>query len=190
MEIIIKKATLRNGLFLNYEFVQQDKNSVNTIKTSSDAPVHEDLQKCFRRLIPHFAFIAEEIDEELAKKAIDDFESYLLVPFDDAPEPKLYNFECYEVSISDVKGLNFVSIFGSKKLSTTETISFKTPSVDLDSLNDYKFVQELSNLIELLKSEVKQYMDGKHSERKQMEMFSEEEEEDLIEEKSAFGDSK
>ena len=190
MEIIIKKATLRNGLFLNYEFVQQDKNSVNTIKTSSDAPVHEDLQKCFRRLIPHFAFIAEEIDEALAKKSIEDYEKYLMVPFDEAPEPKLYNFDCYEVSISDVKGLNFVSIFGSKKLSTNDTISFKTPSVDLDSLTEYKFVKELSDLIDLLKNEVKLYMDGKHSERKQMEMFSNEDDEVMADEQNAFGDSK
>ena len=36
MNIIIKKAAIRSGLFLNYEFEQRDTDVNNTIKTQKD----------------------------------------------------------------------------------------------------------------------------------------------------------
>jgi hypothetical protein len=182
MNIIIKKAAIRSGMFLNYEFEQRDEISNNNIKTQSDAPIHDDLAKAFRQLIPHFAFITDEISEELARKCIDDPETFIFQPLEDAPEPRIYNFHVHEFSIMDKKGLNFVSISGSKTLLSKDTISFSTPSVDLDSLNDYKFVQQLSTLVEVLKKEVLLYMEGKQSERRQLEMFKDEDlEDDAIE---------
>ncbi len=178
MHIVIKKASIRNGLFLNYEFEQRDTDVNNTIKTQSDAPIHEDLQKAFRKLIPHFALITEEIPEELAKSAIEDPEEYLFKPLEEAVEPKLYNFHVHEFSVVDKKGLNFVSLSGSKTLASKDVIGFSTYLVDLDSLTDYKFVQELTDLIDQLKKEVLLYMEGKQAPRKQLEMFSEEEEEE------------
>lgn len=179
MNIVIKKASIRNGLFLNYEFEQRDTDVNNTIKTQSDAPIHEDLHRAFRLLIPHFAFIAEEISEELAKKCMDEPEVYLFCPFEEAPEPAIFNFHVHEFSIIDKKGLNFVTISGSKTLVSKDVIGFSTPSIDLDSLNDYKFVQKLSNIVELLKSEVLQYMEGKQAPRRQLEMFSGEEQDGI-----------
>lgn len=178
MNIIVKKAAMRNSLFLNYEFEQRDVDVNNTIKTQSDAPIHEDLQHAFKRLIPHFAFIAEEIDEKLAKKAIEDPETYLFTLLEEAPEPKIHNYHVHEFSIVDKKGLNFVSFAGTKTLASKDVIAFSTPSIDLDSINDYKFVQELSELIDVLKQEILEYMDGKQAPRKQLEMWSENEEEE------------
>jgi hypothetical protein len=178
MNIVIKKASIRNGLFLNYEFEQKDTDVNNTIKTQSDAPIHEDLHKGFRKLIPHFALITEEISVELAKMAIDDPEEYLFKPFEEAIEPHLYKFHVNEFSVLDKKGLNFVSLSRSKTLATKDSISFSTYLVDLDNLTDYKFVQELSYLVDELKREVLLYMEGKQAPRKQLEMFSEEDQED------------
>ncbi|QYS85440.1 hypothetical protein JJC03_09335 [Flavobacterium oreochromis] len=175
MNITIKKASLRNNMFLNYEFEQKDTEVNNTIKTQSDAPIHEDLANLFRKLIPHFAFITEEISEDLALNAINDPDDYLFRPLENAIEPKLYNFYVTEFCVVDKKGLNFVSLSGGKVLASKDTISFSTYLVDLDSLNDYKFVSELSDLIEELKREVLLYMDGKQAPRKQLEMFDEEE---------------
>lgn len=178
MNIVIKKASIRNGLFLNYEFEQRDTDVNNTIKTQSDAPIHEDLQKAFRKLIPHFAFITEEIPEELAKLAINDPEEYLFKPFDEAIEPKLYNFNVHEFAVTDKKGLNFICLSGGKTLASKDFMSFSTYLVDLDSLTDYKFVHELSELVDELKREVLLYMEGKQAPRKQLEMFSEEDQEE------------
>ncbi len=181
MNITIKKASIRSGMFLNYEFEQRDVDVNNTIKTQSDAPIHEDLAKAFRMLIPHFAFVAEEITEELATKAIEDPETYLFQLLENAPEPKLYNFHVHEFSVIDKKGLNFVSISGSKTLTSKDVIYFSTPSIDLDSLTDYKFVNALANLVDTLRDEIKLYMEGKQAPKRQLEMFNEEEEDEGIE---------
>lgn len=176
MEILVKKGTIVNYHFLSYEIERKDTDSTNTIKTKSDAPIHDDMVRAFRKLIPHFALITEEIPEELAKLAIEDPELYLMKPFSQAIEPKLYNFNVHEFTVVDKKGMNFVALAGSKSLASKDVIGFSTYLIDLDS-RDYPFVDQLAELIEELKREVLLYMDGKQAPKKQLEMFDEEEDE-------------
>lgn len=174
MNIVIKNAAIRSSLFLSYEFEQKDLDVKNTIKTSSDAPIHDDLRNAFRALIPHFAFICEEItDENLVSKAIADPEMYLS-DRESAPDDSFFKFKVNSFTMIDLKkGLNFVSISGDKQLSTLEEISFPSPSIDLEG-GTYKFRSELAETIEVLKKEVLAYMQGKQAPKTQMEMFREE----------------
>lgn len=177
MNIVIKTAAIRSSLFLTYEFEQKDIDVNNTIKTSSDAPIHDDLRNAFKALIPHFAFICEEItNESLVSKAIQDPEMYLS-DSESAPDDSFFKFNVNSFSMVDLKkGLNFVSISGSKQLSTLEVISFTSPSIDLEG-GTYKFRAELAEAIEVLKKEVLAYMQGKQAAKTQMEMFGEDSEE-------------
>ncbi len=175
MEILIKKAGVTSGLFLTYEFEQTDSNVKNINKTKSDLPIHDDLRKAFRALIPHFVFICEEItDEELILKAINNYDEYL-----EDKETSLYP-EFFKYYVSDFtlagKGDNIkLRISGAKSLESFESISFTAPEIILDSTK-YKFVEDLKDAVEVLKHEVIAYMEGKHAPKAQMEMFPEEEE--------------
>ena len=45
MQIEIKKAKIKNRIFLAYEYIQKDHDVENKNSTSSDAPIHDDLGK-------------------------------------------------------------------------------------------------------------------------------------------------
>jgi len=181
MEILIKKAGIVSSLFLSYEFEQTDSNVKNINKTRSDLPIHDDLRKAFRQLIPHFVFICEEItDETLIEKAINNYEDYL----EDKETSLFPTFFKYYVSDFEIKGkgdAEKLKISGSKGLESFETISFTAPEIILDSTK-YKFVEDLKETVELLKSEIIAYMEGKHAPKQQTEMFAGEEFEEEEEE--------
>lgn len=176
MNIIIKKATIRGSLFLSYEFEQRDIDVNNTIKTSSDAPIHDDLRAAFRHLIPHFAFICEEItDVDLVESALERPESYLEDPEHSASDA-FFKYRVSEFQIIEKDGVEKITISGGKRLQTTKEISFSTPSFIIDT--DYKFHMQLSTAIEVLKEEVLAYMQGKQAPKTQLEMFGQEEEQE------------
>lgn len=170
MNVIIKKATIRGSLFLNYEFEQTDGDVKNLIRTSSDAPIHDDLRNAFRDLIPHFAIICEEVtDEKLVKKAVKNPEQYLY-DRETAADETFFKYRVYEFSLTEKKGIEFITLSGSKYLTNHQDIGFTTPPIDLDS-KDYKLSNELSESIDHLRQEVLNYMNGKQAPKTQLEMF-------------------
>ncbi|MCZ8144888.1 hypothetical protein [Flavobacterium sp.] len=183
MNIVIQKAQL-NGIFLSYEFEQKDTDSNNLMKVKSDLPVHDDLRTAFRNLIPHFAFICDQVtDENLFKKACAD---PLLYTGDreTAPDDTFFKYQVYAVSLNTKKGNNKITMHGCRQVGELfEEISFSSPEIDLDS-DKYKYAADLAELVEVLKSEVMAYMEGKHAAKTQMAMFEGEEEE--ADEQGAF----
>ena len=183
MEILIKKAGIVSSLFLSYEFEQTDSNVKNMIKTSSDLPIHEDLRKAFRALIPHFVFICEEItDETIIEKAINNYDAYLENK-ETSAHPELFKYYVSDFILAG-KGDNIkLKISGSKLLESFGSISFTAPEIILDSTK-YKFIEALKDAVEVLKHEVIAYMEGKHAPKAQLEMFAGEEvnEEDFADE--------
>jgi len=179
MQIVIKKAGIRGSLFLSYEFEQTDVDVKNTIKTSSDAAIHDDLRIAFRKLIPHFALICEQVkDVKLIEKAIKNYDSYLgdsEVAIDDT----FFKYRISEFNIVEKHGDEVVYISGSRQLETHKEIHFSTPGNSLVMDEDYKFHSELVETVDLLKKEVLLYMQGKTAPKAQMEMFNEKEEDDF-----------
>ena len=178
MQIVIKKAAIRGSLFLSYEFEQTELDVKNTIKTSSDAPIHDDLRIAFRKLIPHFTFICEEVkDEKLVAKAIKSYDNYLSDK-ESAVNDTFFKYRVHEFNIVEKDGDEKVFIKGSKQLETLKEISFSTPGTSLYD-DDYKFRSELNEIIEELKDEVTAYMQGKTAPKAQTEMsFGDEDDED------------
>lgn len=179
MEVTIKKAAIRGRLFLSYEFDQTELGVKNSIKTSSDQPIHEDLRNAFKNLIPHFAFICEEVrDQKLVKKAIKDPEDYLMNK-EEAKDVTFFKYHVFQFSIIEKKdGGEYISISGSKQLESLEEISFATPNISLHD-DEYPLLDELNETIDELKSEVLAYMQGKAAPKAQMTMFGDDDEDDF-----------
>ena len=64
MSIEIRKAGIRSGIFLAYEYNLEEAGVSAKNKTQSTAPIHEDLENAFKKLIPHFILLTEELPVE------------------------------------------------------------------------------------------------------------------------------
>jgi hypothetical protein len=170
MNVEIKKAKITNSMFLYYEFKRTDVTSNDICKISSDAPMHNDLHKAFKSLIPCFALITEQIaDETLVNSAIEEPENYL-EDRETAIDDSFFKFRVHEVSIKGKDGFESYQIFGSRQLENYKEIHFSTPEFSLTD-DDLKFKIELADLIKILKEEVIKYMEGKQAPKQQLEMF-------------------
>ena len=70
-EIEIKKAKVKSGMFLAYEYSERTLAAHNNIATSSDAPIHPDLESAFKKLIPRFALLTEEVSQGIVAGTIE-----------------------------------------------------------------------------------------------------------------------
>lgn len=173
MEIVIKSAEIKSSMFLKYSFEQTTDTSKNSGSLTSDQPIHDDLRNAFRSLIPHFAFICEEVtDEKLVKKAIDNPEDYL-EDIENAKDPSFFKYRVYGVTIKGKEEAEQLIINGSKKLNNGKSFGFSTPEFFVIS-SDYKFNDELQDVFEILKREIIAYIDGKQAPKVQMAMFNDE----------------
>lgn len=181
MNITIKNASIKSGLFLKYgydHFVGSTKYSHPS--TTGDAPIHDDLREAFLALTPHFAFICEEISESVCRQAINDFNQGII--YQDAETDPLRKYTVTGFTLG--KDSEGVTIIVSKRLDSGKSININTPFMKWD--DDYAFDSELIAAVDLLKSEVYEYIEGKRAPaERQMEMFVQDEEE----EKEAFADA-
>lgn len=158
MQIKITSAKIKSRLFLSYAYSAKENGIDNKISTSSDAPIHEDLQSAFDVLVPHLILITEESEITDKLRDLIDRESgqdFIL------PE----NFEKYKVTgitIAGAEDSESVVISGYKELKTGNYVKLNTPAQKFDDEN-YEFANDLYNAIEHLKSEVVEYMDGKRA---------------------------
>ena len=157
MNITIKNASIKGHLFLKYGY----DHFVNTTKfqhsSSGDAPIHDDLRDAFEALTPHFAFICEEITESVCRQAIDDFKKGVV--YQDAESNPLKKY--FVAGFALGKDSEGVTISGRKSLESGDSININTPFMKWDS--DYTFNQELIEAVDLLKSEVYEYIEGKRA---------------------------
>jgi SpoU rRNA methylase family enzyme len=170
MSIQVKKASIKNSLFLAYEYDQSINSTKNIIKTSSDAPIHDDLRDAFSALIPHFAFICEEIKETDCKERLESPEEEL------SEEHPLLKYKVSGFSIGGQGDSEGVTISGSKRLESGSILNLNTPFLKFEDVKDYVFMPELRESIDILKSEVYEYLEGKQAPSKQPSMNFEEEE--------------
>lgn len=174
MNLTIKKATILSSLFLGYKYEAKDADKKDNSNTTSDAPIHEDLRKAFRVLIPHFAFICEEItDENLIRSAIQNPEDYLFER-ENAVTDVFFKYNVYQFEVKKSKNYDFHILTGSKCLKNLDEVVFSTPEIDLQD-DKYPFQKELNEAIENVKLEVLAYMQGKQSEKAQLNMFDDNE---------------
>lgn len=155
--IEIRKASITSGIFLAYEYIIQENNVSNKNKTQSTAPIHDDLRNAFKKLIPHFILLTEEMSEDRMKGII---ENNLLLPEDIENKYQVSSF-----ALGGSEDNQTITISGFKVLSNDRIVSFSSPSQKLyeDRADGYKFSEELREALEHLVSEVQEYMDGKQA---------------------------
>ena len=168
MNITIKNASIKSTIFLKYgydHFVNSTKYSHPS--TTGDAPIHDDLRDAFAALTPHFAFICEEISESMCKQSITDFENGVFYKDEEVDPLRKYDVIGFALG-KDSEG---VTIIGTKKLDSGKSININTPFLKWD--DDYAFSSELIAAVDLLKSEVYEYIEGKRApaQNQTMDMF-------------------
>lgn len=159
MSIKITNAKIKSRLFLSYGYSVKENNIENKIPTcSSDAPIHEDLERAFDNLIPHFIIITEE------SEITDKLQNLITRPNNEnfvLPEDIEKKYKVTGITISGSEDNEGVTISGLKFLKTGKSVSFNTPDKKFDD-EEYEFTDELYQAVEHLKNEVLEYMDGKH----------------------------
>lgn len=182
MSTTITTAKIKNKLFLAYGYSQRIEGVENKITTSSDAPIHDDLRNAFLRLIPHFALICEEITEDVARTAIKT--GFIKNQQEENP---LNRFDVVGFSIGGSGDSEGVTISGSKWLVSGKVVNFNTPFVKWE--DDYVFIEELIEAVDILKSEVYDYLEGKQASKMQQAMTFMSEDDEDGQEKEAFADA-
>lgn len=160
--IEIRKAGIRNGIFLGYEYVLEDNGISAKNKTQSTAPIHDDLRGAFEKLIPHFILLTEELPEDRMKGII---ENNLLLPEDIEKKYQVTDFE-----LGGQEDAQTIKISGFKVLSNDKSVGFSTPSQKLheDRTEGYKYDFQLRETLDVLIQEVHEYMDGKQAPRSEV----------------------
>lgn len=161
MKIKIQNAKIRSRLFLSYAYTAKENEVENKIKQDSDAPIHDDLERAFDNLIPHFIIITEESEvTEKIRNVInrDPDEDFIL------PEDIEKKYKVTGIAITGSEDNEGVIISGMKFLKTGKSVAFSTPDKKFED-EEYEFSQELYDAVEHLKNEVLEYMDGKHGTR-------------------------
>lgn len=148
----IKKANIREGLFLYVEFTEElQGHNRKENKINSTVPIHEDLKNSFDALHRHLAILCDEVN--VSKKS--EF-SELVFPAFDA--------RGFTIGGSTESG---VTISGSKD-GKYGTVNLNTPFTKYDE-SEYPYMPELTLDIEACIYEVEQYLfEGKRAPEKQI----------------------
>lgn len=179
--MIIKKAQIKNRLFLSSEYSEREGNVKRNLKEDSDAPIHEDLRNAFMKLVPHLILICQQLPKESVKHIIEN-EDYT---YDHSDEFKDEIFKMYFVdgfvkkTSKDGDGLTGgVILSGRRMLSSGKSLELNPPMIKYDASKDeaYEYLEELQEAVAELEHEVYAYVkEGKQASSTQTSLFEEEE---------------
>lgn len=145
----IKKAKIKNELFLEVEYNELLKDGTNTVKKDCTAPVHDDLKKCFKKLDAYLASQSEQYTKD--------------------GEVDSARVTCRGFSISnDGEG---VTLTGTRILENGKAFNFNSPYIKWDD----EGAEKLRVTLNVCKAEVIKYLfEGKHQPEAQQKIdFSE-----------------
>jgi len=145
------------GSTCEFSYYETTEAGHNIINASCDAIVHDDLRNAFSQLVPHLAFMCDEVeDNKYLEKAMDDIAA---IAFDSKIGEKLNKFEVTSFKLNGLGASETVVISGRKKLKTGKYVFLNTPPIKWE--DEYQYINELRTAIEICKSEIIQYQDGK-----------------------------
>ncbi len=189
--ITIKKAKIKNNLFLEVEYSEKQKDGTNTVKKDCTAPVHDDLKLAFKKLVPHLAVVCGQTHIASGKSA-----TSVAIAFPeeelkwqlDPDENFAFTLGGWElVSKHFIVGFSIggsgdsegVTLTGYRELKNEKVLNLVSPFTKWD--DDYELASELGEVIEECKSEVKKYLfEGKHQPDVQGDLFAQEDQDDPL----------
>lgn len=152
--IKIKKASIKDGLFLDVEYDETLADSAATVKKSCKAPIHDDLKNAFSKMDVHLCTLSEQYDEGGHT--------------DDG------NVTAKGFVIGGSGDHEGVTIIGGRNVDAGY-LNLVAPFTKWDS--DYEYISELGEIVEECKNEVMLYLfENKHQPEAQLEMEFENEE--------------
>lgn len=155
--IKIRKAKIKDGLFLEADYVQElPGHSKKNISMSSTVPVHEDLTNAFVKLNKHLALLCDDLP--CRAKTIADWDTDAIV-----------NYTVKGFSIGGNDENEGVTLSGNKE-AKHGIVNLNSPFQKWEG-SEYKFMEELNADVEACLYEVEQYLfNGKRAPEKQLEM--------------------
>lgn len=178
--ITLKKAKIKDNLFLEVEYSEQAEDGTNTVKKDCSAPVHDDLKKAFKKLNIHLALLCEQVIEPSkggisVTKGLEAENAILLDPDEDFAFTKdgwqlISKMACKGFTIGGSGDNEGVTLIGTRTLSNDKALNLVSPFTKWEEdYNPYSYSSELSQIIEECKHEVKEYLfNGKHQPDAQM----------------------
>jgi hypothetical protein len=185
-QINVTKVSVSQGMFLkvSYKELLPDSDERSHPNVSCSAPVHVDLATAFVNIKPHLALICEEITQnefieaipedqrsedmvvemgELvnAVKATRGRKQLPLIPdlnATDEEENIMDNFILNSVEFKTVAGIHGIVLTGEKRLSTGKWMGLGPSPLIKENDPEYKFISDLLQLGEILKYEVRLYI--------------------------------
>jgi hypothetical protein len=157
MEIKINSAEIRSGMFLkwNYEEIKPERRT--SFSCNADGPIQEELKEAFQKLLPHFLLLTEMKGRKEVIESLD--------LGNELPEEITTKYKVTSFATKDKNGDITVEIKGVKHLNIGKTIGIP------------EFYDQMIEIVEEIKNHILDYMDGKQSERVQVEMeFGDEDE--------------
>ena len=167
MEIKINSAEIRSGMFLkwNYEEIKPERRT--SFSCNADGPIQEELKEAFQKLLPHFLLLTEMKGRKEVIESLD--------LGNELPEEITNKYKVTSFATKDKNGDIHVEMKGVKHLNIGKTIGIPGPIVR--PTDEYEFYSEMIEVVEEIKNHILDYMDGKQSERVQVEMeFGDEDE--------------
>jgi len=154
-KITIKKAKIKDDIFLDVEFTEElSGHSKKDIKISCTTPIHDDLIQSFKQLHKHLTILCDEI--EVPKQA--DFKT-----------AEFHEFIVRAFSIGGNDENEGVTLSGYKK-GRFGIVNLNTPFTKFEDA-DYPFISCLVEDISIAIYEVEQYLfEGKRAPEKQLEL--------------------
>jgi hypothetical protein len=138
----IRKAKIKNEIFLEVEYSEMIKDGTNTVKKDCTAPIHNDLKAAFQKLDVHLTAIAQQ--------------------YNSSGEFDFENVTCTGFSVGgNGEG---VKLFGTRKLDPGGAFNFLSPFHKWDAETvEYDGRDGLRGAIAAAKAEVTKYLfEGKH----------------------------
>jgi hypothetical protein len=151
--IKIKKALIKDGLFLNVEYNEKTASGNNKVKKDCTPPIHDDLKAEFAKLDEHLATICEQ--------------------FDSVGNIDVDNTSCKGFAIGGEGESEGVTLIGTRKMDDGKVVNLVSPFTNYG--DDYGSISELSKIVDGCVSETKQYLfEGKFRPDNQGSLFEDE----------------
>jgi hypothetical protein len=149
--VTIKKATIKDGLFLAVKFEENTPSGTNSVSKDCTAPIHDDLRKAFQGLDEHLAEICHQYNET---GAID-----------------TENISCNGVAFGGGNGdSGGVTLIGSRHLDDGNVVNLTSPFKKYS--DGYSGMAELNELTDNAIREIKLYLfEGKQKPQEQQSLF-------------------
>lgn len=145
---------------VNYSEHEKD-NTKTSFAVSKKQTIHPDLKRAFLNLRIHFAIMMDFIPEKT------------IVDITNVNDSVVHDFVVSGFSIGGKEDNPGVVLTGQKRLSNGKVATMNTPFERFEdkSLTAYKFMPDLRTKLDVCKSEILQYLEGKHAPDAQLSLF-------------------